>query len=76
VKWNDLYLLLQERIGKDAFFGEETATVYCVGSGKYYPVAGYAAYDVCVAGDSDVVDTESLVIVIQNSNQGSLPISE
>jgi hypothetical protein len=59
--WNELYMVLHERIMADKNFGEETATVYCAGNGEYFPVDA-----ACKAGDTDVVDPESLVIVIQN----------
>lgn len=59
--WNELKALIDERVENGTFFGEESVTVYCAGSGEYFPVD-----DVCVNGDSDVVSPETLVIVIQN----------
>ena len=59
--WYELYEILRRKIGEDKYFGAETATVYCAGNEEYLPVD-----DVCLAGDSDVVDPDSLVIVIQN----------
>ena len=59
--WNELYMVLHEKIMSDKYFGEETATVYCAGTGEYYPVDA-----VEVAGDTDVMDSDSLVIIIQN----------
>jgi hypothetical protein len=61
VKWNELYLLICERIEDGTFFGEEDVTVYCAGTGEYYP-----ADSVEVAGEGDVVSPETLVIIIQN----------
>jgi hypothetical protein len=59
--WNELVLLLNNHCAENKFFGEETATVYCAGTGEYFPVDSIEK-----AGDTDVVDPESLIIVIQN----------
>jgi hypothetical protein len=59
--WNELYMILHQKMLENKDLGEETATVYCAGSGEYFAVD-----DVCRSGEGDVVDPDSLVMVIQN----------
>ena len=60
VTWNDLYNFLHQYIQENKNFGEKNCTVYAAGRGEYFPV------DSISLNDDDVLDPDSVILVIQD----------